>query len=344
LFTASTAKKIGATMGKVHLDHPEAFERIVTNNLKMLSIFQQIESIAGTSQPVLITGETGVGKELVSRAIHSLSGLNGDFVAVNVAGLDDNIFSDTIFGHAKGAFTGAERSRPGLVERAENGTLFLDEIGDMTPSSQVKLLRLLQECEYLPLGQDDHKKTNARIVLATNEDLWTLQREGKFRKDLNYRLRTHHIHIPPLRERMDDIRLLVNTLTEESARSQNRETPALTKELYALLASYSFPGNIRELQAMIFDAVSRQKGKTLSLKLFKTHMERGQEMMPECRPPISSDPYSVFFPDKLPTLKEMARILVVESMERSHGNQSKAAKILGISQPALSKRLKNMDP
>jgi DNA-binding NtrC family response regulator len=135
---------------KEDLENPEAFKEIITKDKKMFSIFQYIESIAGSSQPVLIQGETGVGKELIARAVHRLSRPQGSFVAVNVAGLDDNVFSDTLFGHVKGAFTGAERDRSGLIEKASSGTLFLDEIGDLSSSSQVKLLRLLQEREYFP--------------------------------------------------------------------------------------------------------------------------------------------------------------------------------------------------
>jgi DNA-binding NtrC family response regulator len=179
------------------LERPEAFAGIVTRNKKMLAIFQYIESIAQTSQPVLIRGETGVGKELIARVLHELSGLKGQFVAVNVAGLDDSVFSDTLFGHAKGAFTGAESERQGLIQRASGGTLFLDEIGDLSPASQVKLLRLLQENEFFPLGRDDTKRADSRIVASTNADLWELQKSGKFRKDLNFRLGTHRIYVPP---------------------------------------------------------------------------------------------------------------------------------------------------
>ncbi|MCA8973044.1 MAG: sigma-54 factor interaction domain-containing protein, partial [Planctomycetes bacterium] len=176
----------------------------ITRNTKLLQIFRYVESIATTAEPVLITGETGVGKDLLAQAIHVLSNRQGSLVAVNVAGLDDAIFSDTLFGHSKGAFTGAERVRKGLIEQASGGTLFLDEIGDLTAASQSKLLRLLQSNDYFPLGSDMPKHSHARVVSATNRNLWQLAKEEKFRKDLNYRLRTHHLHIPPLRERLDD--------------------------------------------------------------------------------------------------------------------------------------------
>ncbi|MGD9210545.1 MAG: sigma-54 dependent transcriptional regulator, partial [Desulfobacteraceae bacterium] len=252
-----------------NLEKPDAFKQIITSNKKMLLIFQYIESIAKTSQPVLIRGETGVGKELIARTLHELSGLQGRFVAVNVAGLDDNVFSDTLFGHAKGAFTGAEYSRNGLIEQAAGGTLFLDEIGDLNHTSQVKLLRLLQEGEYFSLGSDIPQISDARLVAATNQNLTHLQENGHFRKDLNYRLRTHRIYIPPLRQRLDDIPLLVDHFLRQTARKLKKKKPTIPKELLTLLKTYSYPGNIRELQSMIFDAVSQHKGGILSLRSFK---------------------------------------------------------------------------
>jgi DNA-binding NtrC family response regulator len=162
------------------MEHPEAFSEIITDSEAMRSIFQYIEAISNTSQPVLITGETGVGKELVARAIHRLSNRKGDFVPVNVAGLDDNIFADTLFGHKKGAFTGADQPRSGMIEQASGGTLFLDEIGDLSPASQVKLLRLLQDGEFFPLGSDIVKHSDARVVVATNQNLQAFRNQGGF--------------------------------------------------------------------------------------------------------------------------------------------------------------------
>jgi len=328
-----------------NLEAPDAFENIITRDRKMLSVFKYVESIARTSQPVLITGETGVGKELIAKVVHRLSGLTGRFVAVNVAGVDDNVFSDTLFGHVKGAFTGAERSRPGLIEEASGGTLFLDEIGDLSHASQVKLLRLLQEAEYLPLGLDKPRTSDARIVTSTNKDIWELQGEGKFRKDLGYRLGTHLVHIPPLRDRKDDTPLLVHHFLEEASRALDKKKPTPPKELFPLLESYLFPGNIRELQAMIYDAVSRHTARMLSLEVIKEHIVRGQSVQPEVVTPVSPTPSgeSITFHETLPTLKEAAQLLVAEAMERSGGNQSLAARMLGISQQALSKRLKKAD-
>jgi len=326
------------------LEKPEAFGEIVTNNQKMLLIFQYIESIARTSQPVLIRGETGVGKELIARTLHSLSGLPGNFVAVNAAGLDDNVFSDTLFGHVKGAYTGANRSRNGLIEQAADGTLFLDEIGDLNHASQVKLLRLLQEGEYFPLGRDRPRKSNARIVAATNRNLSRLLETGEFRKDLNYRLRTHRIYIPPLRERLDDIPLLVEHFLADAARTLGKKKPTHAPELFTLLKNYSFPGNIRELQSMIIDAVSRHKSGVLSLQAFRSHIESSQPnkkfQIEQPSDAASKSPTIVFPGTVLPTIKQATDILVQEAMQRADGNQSIAAGMLGISQQALSKRLK----
>ena len=325
------------------LEHPEVFKNIVTGNKKMLTIFHYVESIATTSQPVLIRGETGVGKELIARTIHELSGLKGKFVAVNAAGLDDTVFSDTLFGHVKGAFTGADTARGGLIEQANGGTLFLDEIGDLTQASQVKLLRLLQEGEYFALGSDAPRTANTRIIAATNQNLSELLNEGRFRKDLNYRLRTHRIYIPPLRERLDDIPVLLDHFLTLAASRLEKSKPVAPGELVALLSAYAYPGNIRELEAMVFDAVSRHRKGVLSLDSFNIHIHgecSSGDVTPTSGESLGDPPIS--FAYRLPTIKEATNLLIEEAMRRNDGNQSRAARILGISQQALSKRLKNV--
>jgi DNA-binding NtrC family response regulator len=326
------------------LEKPEAFSDIITNNQKMLLIFQYIESVSRTSQPVLIRGETGVGKELIARTIHDLSGRVGNFVAVNAAGLDDNVFADTLFGHVKGAYTGAEKARSGLIERAASGTLFLDEIGDLNHASQVKILRLLQEGEYFPLGRDKPRKSDARIVAATNRNLSRLLETGEFRKDLNYRLRTHRIYIPPLRERLDDIPLLVAHFLEDAAQKLVKKTPTAPRELETLLKTYAFPGNIRELQSMIIDAVSRHDSGVLSMQTFREHIKQNQSnksgQADQSQQSAEQTPLIAFPGQSLPTIKQASDLLIQEAMQRANGNQSIAAGMLGISQQALSKRLK----
>ena len=322
------------------LKHSEAFSEIITNNENMFSIFKYIESIAVTSQPVLITGETGVGKELIARAIHRLSSRKGDLVAVNVAGLDDTTFSDTLFGHKRGAFTGADRIRAGLIEQAANGTLFLDEIGDLPSTSQVKLLRLLQEREYYPLGADVPKPTNARIIVATNRDLLVLQESETFRMDLYYRLMLHHINVPPLRERRDDIPLLVEFFLQQSADDLKKAKPTPPPELFTLLSVYDFPGNIRELQAMLFDAMSRHESGKLPLNSFKEiiqhHPSLESTVASESNLTIETLYDSL---EQLPTLKEAEELLMQSALKRAEGNQTLAALLLGITRQTLHNRL-----
>ena len=319
------------------LERPEAFAPIVTCSKAMRSIFQYIEAIARSTQPVLITGESGVGKELVAKVVHDLSGRQGEFIPVNVAGLDDNIFADTLFGHKKGAFTGADRARPGLVENAKAGTLFLDEIGDLPHASQVKLLRLVQEREYLPIGSDVTRKTDARIIDATNVDPASLGEPDRFRSDLYYRLRAHHVHLPPLRERREDIPLLVDHFLRQAC--QQRRKPIAPPELFPLLMGYPFPGNVRELQFLILDAASCTTGETLDIGRIREHVAAHHDDAPAAR---AGEGAGVQFGPELPTLKRVCAELVMEAMRRTGGNQAMAAGMLGVSRQALNKRLNKL--
>jgi DNA-binding NtrC family response regulator len=318
----------------------EAFAEIITQSRAMVAIFRYIEAIAPSPQPVLITGETGTGKELVARALHRLSARPGELVAVNVAGLDDTMFSDTLFGHTRGAFTGAERVRDGLITTTAEGTLFLDEIGDLTVASQVKLLRLLQDGTFYPLGADRPRQSRARIVCATNAEVTQQVSAETFRKDLYYRLRTHHLHLPPLRARTGDLPLLVQSFVDKAACVLGKEAPTVPLALYQLLNTYSFPGNVRELEALVFDAVARHQGAVLSLHSFKEVLGDTPHVA-EAEPPAEL-PAALMasFPERLPTLKEAEEALITEALRRADGNQGVAAGLLGISRQALNQRLR----
>lgn len=323
-----------------NLEHEAAFSPIVTGSKKMRSLFHYAEAISPSPQPVLITGETGTGKELFARAIHDASCRKGAFIALNISGLDDTIFSDTLFGHKKGAYTGADTTREGQIAQAAGGTLFLDEIGDLSEISQIKLLRLLQEKQYFPLGADIPKQSDARVIVATNRDIQQFIGNGRFRKDLYFRLRTHHIHIPPLRERLDDIPDLLHHFIEASARSLGKNPPSYPRELVTLLSTYHFPGNIRELEALVFDAVARHRTGKLSMDSFRETIQNDQDLHPIVLP--ADDEAAVLLTKlfgRFPSLREAEDHLVSEAVRLCDNNQGIAASLLGISRQALNKRL-----
>ena len=324
---------------QTRLEQPEAFAAIQTKDVALRRVFSYVESIAGSPQPILVTGESGVGKELIAQAIHLASGRRGSMVTVNVAGLDDNVFSDTLFGHLRGAFTGADSVREGMIAQAAAGTLLLDEIGDLALSSQVKLLRLLQDGEYFPIGADQPRQSTARIVVATHQDLAERQKQGDFRRDLYYRLCTHHVHVPALRERKGDIQLLLETFLEEAATAFNKPKPTPPRQLVTLLRTYHFPGNVRELRSMVFDAVGAHRSRVLSMESFRRAIDANglaaaTDIAAECQQHLFHGL------EQLPTLQEALELLIEEAVSRADGNQTMAARMLGISQPALSKRLR----
>lgn len=324
--------KIKTSFFKNTPSNPDSFSQMITASSKMMSIFKYAEAIASGKQTVLITGETGTGKELMALAIHKLGRSSGKFVAVNIAELESAMIADSLFGHIKGAYTGAEAKRDGFVETAKDGTLFLDEIGELNKEVQVKLLRLLEEREYIALGSDIPKISTARIITATNQNLEKLVSEGKFRKDLFFRLKTHNIEIPPLRERPDDIPLLFEQFMEKACKEFEKDKPEINSDLIPALKNYDFPGNIRELKSMIFDAVG-SGGK----KLKKEHFPALKNIHLDKRATLPNPT------KRLPTIKQAINELIAEAMAISDGNQSAAAKILGITHQALSKRLKALE-
>ena len=325
------------------LARAELFSGIITADPKMLVLFKLVETIAPSLLPILVTGETGVGKELIARAIHDASGLSGEFVPVSVAGLDDALFPDILFGHKRGAFTGAGEQRDGLIRKAAGGTLFLDEIGDITPDGQKMLLRLLQEKEYYRLGSDILYQSHARIIAASNRDLRAMVSAGTFREDLYYRLCVHKIQLPSLRERRGDIPLLAGHFARETAAALPKEMPEFPVELKTALAGADFPGNIRQLLNLVRNSVTCNRSGVLSradfsdLELaFSPRVNRELKLSWEGGCTL----HAVF--EKFPAIDEVEGLLIQEALTLSGGNKGNAAALLGISRPTLNKKLAEM--
>jgi Nif-specific regulatory protein len=235
-------------------------ENIVGNSSSMRDVYRQIYQVAGSETTVLIRGESGTGKELVAHAIHySIARANSPFVRVNCAALNENLLESELFGHEKGAFTGAIQSRKGRIEEAQGGTLFLDEIGDFSSATQVKLLRVLQERQFEKVGSNRTLKTNARIISATNRNLENAVEQGAFRQDLYYRINVFPIFLPPLRERKDDILLLADHFVELYAKKMNKDVRRISTTAINMMAAYHWPGNVRELENCIERAVLLSK-------------------------------------------------------------------------------------
>ena len=346
--------------------HPEHFAAFETISPRLLEIFGTIEALAPTLRPLLVTGETGTGKELAARAIHLASGRAGPFVAENIAGIDDALFADALFGHARGAFTGADRARRGFLEAAAGGTLFLDEIGDLNPESQKKLLRVLQEREFSPVGSEERRPVNCRLVLATHRDLKAMVATGQFRQDLYYRVQAHRLHLPPLRERPLDLPMLARKFLDEACKELGRKALQVPPELEELLASHDWPGNVRELRGLLFNAVSQSPSGHLRFDSMLEAWGRipgaavsagpegskvGSTPAPAKEGPSDADADVgtkavaggdaplLLRADHFPTLAEADEYLVATALARCGENRTQAARLLGLTREALSKRL-----
>jgi len=311
-------------------EEPESVSGLVGRNPAMLEIYKMIGRLSDAPAAVLITGDSGTGKELIARAIHMHGKRHASpFVAVNCGALTETLLESELFGHVKGSFTGAVANKRGIFEQAEGGTVFLDEIGETSPALQVKLLRVLQEREIVPVGGSSSVKVNARVMAATNSDLESLAKSGSFRQDLLYRLNVINLHLPALRDRQDDIPLLVAHFLRKH--TSNGETPPAIADdaLHALLA-YSWPGNVRELENVIERATTLYQGGGITLNDLPSKLlaiDNGAET-----PPV--DPLAEASQGTL-TMDELERRHLLHVLEMTGGNRKRAAEILGINRRTL---------
>ncbi len=318
---------------KRQIGTPHKFANIVGSSSSMVAVFDLIETIAPTGSTVLITGESGTGKELVARAVHARSSRSDrPFVAVNCGALPDTLLESELFGHMRGAFTGADTNKKGLLEVAEKGTIFLDEIGEMSPMTQVKLLRVLQERKFRRLGGTEEVEANIRIIAATNRDLAKMVADGEFREDLFYRINVIPVKLPPLRERQDDVQALAEHFVEKYAVQMKKDIKGISGAAMTSLRSYSWPGNVRELENAIERAVA---------------LERTPAVLPESLPePVRASSGAPATVTAAPNAEDrtlaggfdleqhvqgIEREYIMEALRRANGVKKNAAELLGLS-------------
>ena len=319
-------KKITSTA----LTHVEAFRSIITRSPKVLKILKEAELHAASDIPILITGESGTGKELLARAVHCASSRTKfSFTPINMASITGSLFDAEFFGCTKGAFTGAEKARMGHLEQTNKGTLFLDEIGDLPLELQGKLLRVLQEGEYLKLGTSKPQKTDVRFISATNADLDRFKDKGMFRKDLYYRLKGVCLHLPPLRERKEDIPLLADKFLKEFSDISLKE--GISKEAGILLMNYDYPGNIRELRSIIQLAVNLAQGRQISANFLPTHLRK--------RKPVARSYSQKEDSSSTAPLEEVEKAHVLKTYEQTGRIKTQTAKLLAIGLNTLRRKL-----
>ncbi|MFP4532557.1 MAG: sigma-54-dependent transcriptional regulator [Desulfobacterales bacterium] len=322
----------------------DAFCGMIGRSRAMRVMFDQLQEIAAAQGPALIRGESGVGKELVANALHDLSPRSkSPFLAVNCAGIPADLLESEFFGHEAGAFTGAVKKRPGLFQQTHQGSLLLDEIGEMPYSLQSKLLRVLQDGSFRPVGSNKEQQVDVRIICATNQDLESLMESGKFRQDLFYRLETFSIRVPPLRERKDDIPLLAAHFLNRYCLQMGKEIQGLTSDAVEQLSSYSFPGNVRELQNVIERAVTFCHGSQLGVEHLPTRIRQCVNAACEMPGAASGGMAADLIKDHemLPTLQELEKQYIAHVLAKVDGNKRRAAAILGVSRRTLYRQLES---
>ena len=332
-FTALVAKDQVISSLRKELSIEDSFEGIIGTSPSMHQVFDLIQSAAQSEAPVIIYGESGTGKELVAGAIHNLSPrTKGPFIKVNCAALNESLLESELFGHVKGAFTGADRTRVGRFEAASKGSIFLDEIGDLPLTTQVKLLRVLQEKEIEKVGDYKPIPVDVRIVSATNRDLNRLMKEGQFREDLYYRIGVIPIYLPPLRNREEDIPLLVDTFIHRIQAKTGKKIRGMDKRALEMLMQYEWPGNVRELINVIEYAFVLCSGGDIKLEHLPATL-KGKPTAPSRKNKTEG----------IPRKKRQNKEQIMDALHSAGGNKSEAARILGISRVTLWKRLKALD-
>jgi len=311
------------------IDKRYGFERIIGQSEPMQRVFDILGQISPTNATVLIEGESGTGKELVARAVHNNSPRrNRAFVGLNCAALSEGILESELFGHEKGAFTGADQMRRGRFEYAQQGTLFLDEVGDMPVTTQIKLLRVIEEREIMRVGSNEPIRVDVRLIAATNQNLEELVKAKRFREDLYFRLDVVRITLPPLRARRDDIQLLIDAFVEEFRSANGKEVTGITTEARALLYGYSWPGNVRELRNCIESMVVTTRSDVLDVADIPLRI---REAAPGGREELEVVPGVA--------LEDMEKVLIRRTLEMTKGNREEAAKILKIGERTLYRKL-----
>lgn len=326
-------EKIALTEHVAHIiqeDHEKFKDSVIGRDSKMIEIYKIIGSLEGNRATVLVTGESGTGKEMVAQAIHDNTSGSEPFVAINCAAVPENLIESELMGYVKGAFTGAATNREGKLEAAKRGTLVLDEISETPFDFQAKLLRLLQEKEYYPVGGTEKKKFQGRIIALTNKNLKELVEKGLFREDLFYRLNVINITVPPLREHMSDLEMLVIHFMKKANYLMNTSVESITREAIDFLLSYNWPGNIRELENVLTKAAINSKDRILTRDSF-SFMALNSNVDPE--------PVSEFVPDEMMPLKDIERKYIEFVLKQTGWHKGKTAEILGITRPTLDKRI-----
>ncbi len=319
---------------KKRVNEKFSIKNFIYSSSKMEEVVNLAMRVAQSEATVLITGESGTGKELLANIIHNFSKRkDGPFVKINIASIPATLIESELFGAEKGAYTGAYQARKGKFEEADGGTIFLDEIGEMPLEVQVKLLRVLQEKEITRLGSNKPKKIDVRIISATNKDLKKEVEEGRFREDLYYRLNVINIHIPPLRERKDEIPLLVDFFIRKFSERESKEIKGITKEALSLLLKYNFPGNVRELENIIERAVVLARDEYITREDLPFHLSTDDSLE------FIEGLDELSLPERL---KEIERRIIIKALKKNRLIKTKAAKELGISESTLRYRIESL--